>query len=269
LLILNSAFKAEDDYIEILEQNQTLVDHDDFTVEFPSANLLILRSKALLRYMIHLALNYATGYSFYSKGGYPLFIASQLHLSYSLDICQATVSKGLGLLTYLGFINKLKAAEIPWDLIRSERFTKRFGHVGRNHLFYTIPVYNDELLKLAETRASACTAFGLRPSIWGSHVVRNAFGALEALRTYPKQKSLHKFLVNDQLSWEAEKFALTLIDLKGFTTKDEVIRYLHSQNGVNVDYCFTKLISELEEKYNLTIGHDNEIKFRLEDSKAS
>jgi len=239
-----------------LETNiKLLQDNDSLKLIAPEAYSRVNYYLNLLISLHYFAIDKVTTENFTDKYGNPLFYASLQYLGGKCN--QGDVKKfgqRIGLLAYMGFINKLSDSDIPeFLLVSSIGQAKRQKQVNRIG-YYSIPSYTGEVLAFAESKALEYKEKGFTMRGWGRELLLRTLGEEEADRVYPQQKGKSITALNGEMASQMEQITMQLVNDKGWTTESEIIENLTLKFKGQRRYKnqqIKRILPELLEKYEL------------------
>jgi hypothetical protein len=226
------------------------------------------------------------------KDGNYYFFASARYLASQYFSGYNTWNRNISIFCTLGLVNKVKPNNRMLDR-RAIRETKALAirlDIDHEKLsppnYYTIPIYNDELLMEANRVAKVLLDNNFRANGFSKIFLIKVFGQEFADSIFHDERQLSEY--SQIVQSKIEEFILKDIKRHGYTTKDRILRYVHidysqlqpweyglkkeKQNkkailGRELD----RSISEIKDKYNLDYKKANkELKerFKLDTSKT-
>jgi len=189
-----------------------------------------------------------------SKGN-PVFFVSIDYLATKYGKTPGKTANRLGILAYLGLINKLSESEIPEHFLREARHQAALKKHKNIISFYSIPSYCYSSLSFSEEKAKEFKKKHLSVKGWSREMILRVLGKKEADRVYPQMEGKKISEFNERISRQMEKVALRAIKKKGWTTEKEII------NRVNLTFkgqkrfkeCqIKKILGEMIDKYDLS-----------------
>lgn len=132
--------------------------------------------------------------------------------------------------------------------------------------FYTIPIYNDEILMEANRKANILLDNNFRANGFSKFFLIKVFGKEFADSVFHDERYISEYSQHTQT--QIERFILKDIERHGYTTKDRILRYVQinysqlqpweygfkkekqSKKSI-LSREFDRSISEIKEKYNL------------------
>ncbi|MFB5194612.1 hypothetical protein ACE198_06730 [Neobacillus sp. KR4-4] len=228
------------------------------------------------------------------QGNYYFYVSSR-YLASLYSGGYNTWSRNISIFCTLGLMNKLKYDDTNNRTTerRALRETKALAkRMGIDHKklspinYYTIPIYNDELLTEANRRAGVLLDNNFRANGFSKFYLIRVFGQQFADTVFHDERYISEY--SQYVQSKIEEFILKDIQRHGYTTKDRILRY------VQIDYNqlqpweygfkrekqnkkailsreFDRSISEIKDKYNLEYKKANkELKerFKLATSKT-
>lgn len=228
------------------------------------------------------------------EGNYYFFVSSR-YLASKYSGSYNTWNRNISIFCTLGLLNKIKYDKT--NNLRTERKAnkERKSLAKRMNIdykklppinFYTIPIYNDELLKEANRRAKVLIDNNFRANGFSKFFLIKVFGQDFADSVSHDERYISEF--SQYVQSKIEEFILNDIKRHGYTTKDRILRYVQinfnqlqpweygfkreKQNKKAIlGREFDRSISEIKEKYNLEYKKANkELKerFKLDTSKT-
>ncbi|MBT2656708.1 hypothetical protein J7E81_15925 [Bacillus sp. ISL-18] len=223
------------------------------------------------------------------EGNY-YFFASARYLASQYFSTYNTWNRNISIFCTLGLVNKVKTDNRMIER-RTTRETKALAKrldIDHEKLsppnFYTIPIYNDELLTEANHRAKVLLDNNFRTNGFSKNFLIRVFGQEFADTIFHDERQISEYSQNVQS--KIEEFILKDINRQGYTTKDRVLRYVHIdysqllpwEYGVTKEKQnkkailgreFDRSISEIKDKYNLEYKKANkELKERFKLAKS-
>ncbi|MDM5293863.1 hypothetical protein QUF81_11810 [Peribacillus simplex] len=226
------------------------------------------------------------------KEGNYYFFASSRYLASNYFSSYNTWNRNISIFCTLGLVHKVQ----PNNRMTERRATRETKALAKKMSidfkklspinFYTIPIYNDELLTEANQRAKVLSDNNFRANGFSKFFLIKVFGQEFADSVFHDERYISEY--SQYVQTQLEKFILNDIDRHGYTTKDRITRY------VQIDYSqlqpweygfkkekqnkkailsreFDRSISEIKEKYTLEYKKANKElkeKFKLESSKT-
>ncbi|NHC39376.1 hypothetical protein G6549_05320 [Bacillus sp. MM2020_1] len=226
------------------------------------------------------------------KEGNYYFFASARYLASQHPSSYSTWNRNISIFCTIGLVNKVKPNNRMLDR-RATRENKKLAkrlNIDHEKLsppnFYTIPIYNDDLLTEANQRAKDLLDNNFRANGFSKNFLIRVFGQEFADSVFHDERSISEFSQNVQS--KIEEFILKDIHRHGYTTKVRILTYVNIkysqlkpwENGFNKERQnrksilsreFDRSISEIKEKYNLEYKKANKElkeKFKLDSSKT-
>lgn len=227
------------------------------------------------------------------KEGNYYFFASSRHLAKYFSSYN-TWNRNISIFCTLGLVNKVKIDANRMAERRATRETKALAkrmniddHEKLSPInFYTIPIYNHELLMEANGIAKVLLDNNFRANGFSKFFLIKVFGQKFADTVFHDERFISEY--SQHVQTQIEKFILNDIQRHGYTTKDRILRYVQVnyaqlkpwEYGFNKEKQnkkailsreFDRSISEIKEKYNLEYRKANkELKerFKLDTSKT-
>jgi len=228
------------------------------------------------------------------KEGHYYFFASSRYLASKYFSKYNTWNRNISIFCTLGLLNKVKTDNRMTER-RATRETKALAKKMNidNHEklspinFYTIPIYNGELLTEANRRAKVLIDNNFKANGFSKFFLIKVFGQEFADTVFHDERYISEY--SHYVQTQIEKFILNDIKRHGYTTKDRILRYVqinysHMQPweyGFNnkekqnkkaiLSREFDRSVSEIKEKYGLGYKKANKElkeKFKLDSSKT-
>lgn len=225
------------------------------------------------------------------EGNY-YFFASARYLASKYSRSYNTWNRNISIFCTLGLVNKVQTDNRMVER-RATRETKALAkklNIDHEKLsppnYYTIPIYNDELLTDANGRAKVLLDNNFRVNGFSKNFLIRVFGQEFADSIFHDERQISEYSQNVQS--KIEEFILKDINRHGYTTKERILRYVHIdysqllpwEYGVTKEKQnkkailgreFDRSISEIKDKYNLEYKKANkELKerFKLDKNKT-
>jgi hypothetical protein len=226
------------------------------------------------------------------KEGNYYFFASARYLESKYFSKYNTWNRNISIFCTLGLVNKVKPNNRMTER-RAKRETKALAkRMDINHdklspiNFYTIPIYNDELLTEADKIAGILLKNNFRANGFSKFYLIKVFGQEFANSIFHDERYISEY--SQYVQTQIEKFILKDIERHGYTSKDRILRYVQInfnllqpwEYGFNKEKQnkkailsreFDRSIAEIKEKYNLEYKKANKVlkeRFKLDISKT-
>lgn len=278
-------------YVKIEWNLEQLNNEEQLEEKYPFLYKVLKRRLHFLTTLIEYSKEKRFNPSAREEGNY-YFFASSRHLAKYFSSYN-TWNRNISIFCTLGLVNKVKIDTNRMAERRATRETKALAkRMGIDHEklssinFYTIPIYNDELLVEANRRAEVLLDNNFRANGFSKFFLIKVFGQEFADTVFHDERFISEY--SQHVQTQIEKFILNDIQRHGYTTKDRILRY------VQVDYAqlkpwehgfkkekqnkkailsreFDRSISEIKEKYNLEYRKANKElkeKFKVDSNKT-
>jgi len=278
-------------YVKIEWNLEQLNDEEQLEKEYPFLHQIIKRRLHFLTTLIEYSREKIVSPLARKKGNY-YFFASSRYLATKYFSSYNTWNRNISIFCTLGLLNKVKT-----DNRMTERKTTRetkalakrmdIDHEKLSPInFYTIPIYNNELLTEANRKAEVLLDNNFRTNGFSKFFLIKVFGQEFADTIFHDERYISEY--SQYVQTQIEKFILNDIKRHGYTTKDRILRYvqvnysqmqpwehgfkkeIQSKKAI-LNREFDRSISEIKDKYNLEYRKANkELKerFKLATSKT-
>lgn len=279
-------------HVKIEWNLEQLYNEEQLEQEYPFLHKLIKRRLHFLTTIIEYSKEKIVSRLAKKEGNY-YFFASSRYLASKYFSSYNTWNRNISIFCTLGLMNKVKHENRTMNrraIRQTKALAKRMNIDNHEKLspinFYTIPIYNDELLTEANRRAKVLSDNNFRANGFSKFFLIKVFGQEFADTVFHDERYISEY--SQYVQTQLEKFILNDIDRHGYTTKDRITRY------VQIDYSqlqpweygfkkekqnkkailsreFDRSISEIKEKYTLEYKKANKElkeKFKLKSSKT-
>ncbi|GKU81310.1 hypothetical protein [Niallia sp. NCCP-28] len=281
-------------YVKIAWNLEQLNNEEQLEQRYPFLYKLIKRRLRFLTTFIEHSEEKITSRLAKKEGNY-YFFASSRYLASKHFSSYNTWNRNISIFCTLGLMNKIKIQNHNRTMDRRatrelKALAKRMNIDNHEKLspinFYTIPIYNDELLMEANRRANVLLDNNFRANGFSKFFLIKVFGKEFADSIFHDERYISEYSKHTQT--QIEKFILKDIQRHGYTTKDRILRYVQinysqlqpweygfkkekqSKKSI-LSREFDRSISEIKEKYNLEYRKaDKKLKerFHLNTSKT-
>ncbi|WAH39025.1 hypothetical protein [Alicyclobacillus dauci] len=255
---------------EIIDSNISFLDSVTFREGYSEVYMRIRNYQKELQVMNEFAKEHILTQYFTDANGRPAFFAP---ISRIRQLCGKSIHQDkqitnvIGLLTYLGLINKLSTEDIPEQMLRTAKHIAAKNKQSKIVSFYSIPLYDLKTMNFAMQKAREFKDKGFTMKGWGRELLIRSLGQDEADRVYPQEKGKPIPELSEEVTSQIEKVTLQIIEHKGWTTESEVLYnvcLMFEGQRQFKERQFKRIITELQEKYSLSRPRLNkELKERL------
>ncbi|KAB2384062.1 hypothetical protein [Bacillus toyonensis] len=288
----NYTFTEHSPHYVKIEWNLEQLNHEEqLEKEYPFLHRMIKRRLHFLTTLIEYSKEKIISRLSRKEGNY-YFFASSRYLATKYFSSYNTWNRNISIFCTLGLLNKVKTDNRMTER-KTTRETKALAkrmNIDHEKLspinFYTIPIYNDELLTEANRKAKVLLDNNFRANGFSKFFLIKVFGQEFADTIFHDERYISEY--SHYVQTQIENFILNDIKRHGYTTKDRILRY------VQVNYSkmqpweygfkkeiqnkkailsreFDRSISEIKDKYNLEYKKANKElkeKFKLDSSKT-
>lgn len=280
-------------YVKIEWNLEQLNNEEQLEEKYPFLYRLIKRRLRFLTQLIEYSREKRFSPVARKEGNY-YFFASSRYLSSKYFSSYNTWNRNISIFCTLGLLNKVKIDKNRMAERRITRETKALAmkmniddHEKLSPInYYTIPIYNRELLMEANQRAKVLLDNNFRANGFSKFFLIKVFGQEFADKIFHDERYISEY--SQYVQTQIEKFILNDIKRHGYTTKDRILRYvqvnysqmqpwehgfkkeIQSKKAI-LNREFDRSISEIKDKYNLEYRKANkELKerFKLATSKT-
>ncbi|MFJ7937059.1 hypothetical protein ACIQYG_00825 [Peribacillus sp. NPDC096622] len=280
-------------YVKIEWNLEQLNNEEQLEKKYPFLYRMIKRRVHFLTTLIEYSREKIVSPVARNEGNYYFFASSRYLAKYFSSY--NTWNRNISIFCTVGLLNKIKYDETNNRMTerraisQTKALAKKMG-IDYKKLspinFYTIPLYNDELLTEANRRAKLLIDNNFRANGFSKFFLIRVFGQEFADSVFHDERYISEY--SQYVQTQIERFILNDIDRHGYTTKDRILRY------VQIDYSqlqpweygfnkekqnkkailsreFDRSISEIKEKYTLEYKKANKElkeKFNLKSSKT-
>ncbi|WP_338541572.1 hypothetical protein [Paenibacillus tundrae] len=239
----------------ILEENQRLILSTEFELCYPEVHDKVRRYISLLYLLNNIAKEHVLTENFIDANGNSVFFVSLTYLAEKLGYKDPRrICDRLGLMSYLGLINKLPEEQVPKPMLDNAKHIANSKKQKNLIGFYSIPSYGDHILSYCTQKAKEYNEKGFTMKGWSREMLLRALGEEEADRVYPQLKGKTISTISEELTTLIEKVTLTLIRENGWTTEKEILQNQAITPFVSRAFTekqFKRIIGELLDKYGL------------------
>ncbi|MCM3705198.1 MULTISPECIES: hypothetical protein [Cytobacillus] len=288
----NITFKETTPHFVKIEWNLEQLNNEvQLEKKYPFLHRLIKRRVHFLTTLIEYSREKIVSPVARQEGNY-YFFASSRYLARKYFSSYNTWNRNISIFCTLGLLNKVKTNNRTTER-RAIRETKALAQkMGIDYKklspinFYTISIYNKELLTESNRRAKVLLDNNFRANGFSKFFLIKVFGQEFADSIFHDERYISEY--SQYVQTQIEKFILKDINRHGYTTKERILRYVqinYSQlqpweYGFNKEKQnkkailsreFDRSISEVKEKYNLEYKKANKElkeKFKLDTSKT-
>jgi hypothetical protein len=281
-------------YVKIEWNLEQLNSGEQLEKKYPFLHKLIKRRMHFLTTLIEYSKEKIISRLARKEGNHYFFVSSR-YLASKYFSSYNTWNRNISIFCTLGLLNKIKYDDT--NNLRSERKANRerkalAKRMGTDYEklspinFYTIPIYNNELLEESNRRAKVLLDNNFRANGFSKFFLIKVFGQEFADSVFHDERYISEY--SQYVQTKIEKFILNDINRHGYTTKDRILRYVQIkysqlqpweygfkkeiQNKKSIiSREFDRSISEIKEKYNLEYRKANKElkeKFKLDSSKT-
>ncbi|EJV68224.1 hypothetical protein P4T54_00580 [Bacillus mycoides] len=279
-------------YVKVEWNLEQLNDEGQLEKEYPFLHRMVKRRLRFLTQLIEYSREKRFSRLARKEGNYYFFASSRYLAKYFSSY--NTWNRNISIFCTLGLVNKVKIDKNRMAERRITRETKALAkrmniddHEKLSPInYYTIPIYNSELLTEANRRAKVLLDNNFRANGFSKFFLIKVFGQEFADTIFHDERYISEY--SQYVQTQIEKFILNDIKRHGYTTKDRILRYVqinYSQlqpweygfkkeiqnKKAILSREFDRSISEIKDKYNLEYKKANKElkeKFKLDSSKT-
>ncbi|WP_405158490.1 hypothetical protein [Paenibacillus sp. FSL H8-0283] len=207
----------------IIKRNLKFLDSPESKECYPEVFKRIRNYQKELADLNEFAKEHVVTENFATEDGTPIFFASNSFLSRELDKDVQSVSKILGLFTYLGLLIKVKDRELPEFLFKRAKHEAAKNKKHNTIQYYSIPSYDESVLDYATSKAKEFLEKGLTMKGFGRELILRTISVEEADRVYPKLEGKQLSEKSEQTSRLIENIVLETVGRKGWVTEKEIL----------------------------------------------
>lgn len=250
---------------EILQENKRMIRNGELEEFYPDIYKILKRYDNLL-YLFHdIAIDHVRDKKYTDSDDNIIFFVSLKTLQKELNLrSHRKIPDRVGVLAFLGLINKLHRDEIPEDdLIKALRVAERQKEYVYDNLknknikmedifipivnYYSIPSYCDKNLQKCLDRADLYKENNLTITGWSKEMLQRTFGDEIANEVYPQFEQRKITESSEGRTIRIHQITLNLIETKGYARESDIVQSLKRIYGKTL----TKTLSKIQIKRSL------------------